>query len=123
MQQKTSRESKHAIKQYLKEVQKKLTCPLSVKSVFLGELKSNLLEYAEGKENITAEALCANFGDPKEIVDGFLERSDYQELLKKAKKKLQLWRVFSAVLAVLIVLTILYLIKVCYDLSGTMHYT
>ena len=118
LKQKKTKTDKQAIRQYLKEVRKTLTCPMSVKSVFLGELKNTVLEYAGGKENITVEMLCAEFGSPTEIADGFLERSDYQKLLQKAKKKLRIWRVVSAILAVSVVLVILYLIYLCSEMGG-----
>ena len=119
VKQKISKADKQVIKQYLKEVRGKLICPLSMKSVFLGELKGSVLEYAENKENVTIEALYEEFGSPAEIADGFLDRTDYQELLKKAKKKLLLWRVISVVLLVLVIIIVLYFIKVCDDMGGT----
>ena len=107
--------------QYLKDVRRKLTCSLSVRSVFLGALKSDLLEYANGRETISVELLCAKFGTPAQIADGFLDRSDYQELLQKAKKKLQFWRVISVILAVFLILITLYFMHLCMQLGG--HYT
>jgi len=77
----------HNIKRYLKEVSAKLSCPRSVKSVFIRELKSDILASTEGKEDISLKELYDKFGTPDEISSGFFDRKDYDVLLKKARKR------------------------------------
>ena len=95
-------DNKGAVKLYLGDISSALTCSRSMKKVFMREFRPEVEEFAAGRENLTVEALCARFGSPEDVADGFAERDDYKALLKKAKKR-------TVILAVIIVLLLVVL--------------
>ena len=94
------------IKIYLKDVSSKLTCPRSVRSVFISELKNEIEDLIKEKRDLTYEMLCERYGSPDEIANGFYDRSDYSRLLQKAKKKAKRWKILCIIAAILLVLAI-----------------
>lgn len=107
------------IKQYLKEVSAKLSCPKGVKSVFLRQLKSDILNCSETNTTISVDELYSQFGTPEEIAAGFFDRDDYSAMLKKAKKRAAIWMCISVILTVLLVIAVCLIFKICFDLGGT----
>ena len=83
--------SKEIINTYVKAIEKDLNCSKALSSVFRKTLRAQLYDFAEQcevhGEFITHERLSERFGLPNEVADSFFSRSDYGELLKKAKKK------------------------------------
>ena len=94
------------IKIYLKDVSSKLTCPRSVRSVFISELKNEIEDLIKEKRDLTYEMLCERYGSPDEIANGFYDRSDYSKLLQKAKKRAKRWKILCIIAAILLVLAI-----------------
>ena len=107
------------IKQYLKEVAATLSCPKGVKSVFLRQLKSDILAFADNSTVITVDELYSQFGTPEEIAAGFFDRDDYGVMLKKAKRRAAIWMCVSVILTVLLVIAVCLIFKICFDLGGT----
>ena len=110
---------KKEIRRYLKEVRKELNCSMSIKSVFLKNLKEEIAFSRIQGMTITGESLRAEFGAPEEISASFYNRNDYKELLAKAKKKLFFWRIAAGVITVILVLTIIFLI--CFIQSSSIE--
>ena len=110
---------KKEIRRYLKEVRKELNCSMSIKSVFLKDLKEEIAFSRIQGMTITGESLRAEFGTPEEISASFYNRNDYKELLAKAKKKLFFWRIAAGVITVILVLTIIFLI--CFIQSSSIE--
>ena len=110
---------KQVIRQYLKEVRSELDCSMSIKSVFLKDLKEEIDFSRTQGLTITGESLRAEFGTPEEISASFYNRNDYKELLAKAKKKLFFWRIAAGVITVILVLTIIFLI--CFIQSSSIE--
>lgn len=94
-------DNRSAVKSYLGKVRSTLNCRRSVKKVFLSELRPEVAEFAKGKENLTEEALCAQFGSPEEIAQGFTTRDDYRSLLRRAKKRNVILSVIAGVLTLI----------------------
>ena len=107
------------VKQYLKEVAAKLSCSKGVKSVFLRQLKGEILAFADNNTIITMEVLYKEFGTPEEIAAGFFDRDDYSAMLKKAKKRTTFWMVLCIVLAVVLIVFATYFIEVVKSMSGS----
>lgn len=107
------------IKQYLKEVSAKLSCPKGVKSVFLRQLKGDILAFSDNDTNITMDELYSRFGTPEEIAAGFFDRDDYSVMLKKAKRRAAIWMCVSVILTILLVIAVCLIFKICFDLGGT----
>lgn len=103
---------KKVTRQYLKEVKARLNCPKSVKSIFLKDLKEKIATSYSQSHAITRKSLCAEFGSPEEISDSFYNRGDYEELIAKAKKNLFFWKITTSVIAIMLALTIIFLIYV-----------
>lgn len=99
------------IKQYLKEVSATLSCPKGVKSVFLRQLKSDILAFADNSTVITVDELYRQFGTPEEIAAGFFDRDDYSAMLKKAKRRANIWMCLSIVATVLFIVTVIMIIE------------
>lgn len=114
---------KKVTRQYLKEVKARLNCPMSVKSIFLKDLKEEIAASCTQNQAITRESLYAKFGSPDEISGGFYSRGDYEELLVKAKKNLFFWRIATGIIAILLALTIIFLIHVIQEASVEIHIT
>lgn len=102
------------VNSYLGEVRSALTCSRGVKRVFLKELRPEVEEFAEGKENLTVEALSARFGTPEEIEEGFTTRDDYKALLKKAKRRTVILTVVTCA-AVIVMIAVIICAKLAID--------
>ena len=111
------------IKQYLKEVSAKLSCPKGVKSVFLRQLKSDILAIADNNITITVSELYSRFGTPEEIAAGFFDRDDYSVMLKMAKRRAAIWMFVSVILTILLIFAIYLVVKVNIDLGGNIEIT
>ena len=107
------------IKRYLKEVSSKLNCPRSVKSVFIRELKCNILAFTEDKEAISLKELYDEFGTPDEISSSFFDRKDYDALLKKAKKRAAIGIGIGIIASILLVTAVLVIIELISVYGGT----
>ena len=113
-------DNKGAVKRYLGDISSALTCSRSMKKVFMREFRPEVEEFAAGRENLTVEALCARFGSPEEVADGFAERDDYKALLKKAKKRTVILAVVAVLAAVACAFAVYFAVKAYKHASG--HY-
>lgn len=111
------------IQQYLKEVSPNINCPKRTKKFFLRELKDVLTSYADENADLSTDKLHKEFGTPEEFARGLLDRKDYADLLKKATRKMRIWRWVSIGLIVLIVLCILWISYIMTTYSGTVTVT
>ena len=84
------------------------------------EFRPEVEEFAADRENLTVEALCARFGSPEEVADGFAERDDYKALLKKAKKRTVILAVVAVLAAVACAFAVYFAVKAYKHASG--HY-
>lgn len=107
------------IKQYLKEVSAKLSYPKGVKSVFLRQLKGDILAFAENNTTITVDELYSHFGTPEEIAAGFFDRDDYSAMLKKAKRRGVIWMCVGIGTTVLLCTAIIMIIAMYGSMGGT----
>lgn len=114
--------SEKTIRKYVKDVEKDLECSKALSSVFKKRFLEEIYDFAEqdnpNGEAITYEALARHFGNPKEVADSFLSRSDYEELLKKAKKKALFWKCAAFIGIVLLIIAVILLILVARDAGG-----
>lgn len=114
--------SEKIIRAYVKEVKKDLKCSKSLSSVFRKSFLDEIHDFSEQcgaqGEAVTYEALVNHFGSPKEVANGFLDRSDYEELLKKAKRKALLWKCIAFIGIALLIFVIVLLILVARDAGG-----
>ena len=107
------------IKMYVKAVLHELNCSKAMASVFRQKFLSEISDFAEENEEMSYETLVNRFGQPAEIAAGFFNRSDYEELLKKAKKKARIgiWiGIGAAILAAIAAGLCIYIIQ---KLGGT----
>ncbi len=115
-------ENKEIIYTYVKAIEKDLKCSKALSSVFRKTLREQLYDFVEQcearGETITYESLSERFGLPNEVADSFFSRSDYEELMKKAKKKAFIWK--CAAFAGIILLIVIVVIFALYirDASG-----
>ena len=111
------------IRRYLSEVGDKLICPKPLKTTFLGELRERIDSFRPPDQGVTMEALCEEFGSPKEIADGFFNREDYEELLRKTKARAVRWKIVSALVTVILLVAIVFIVSVIRDSAGTFTVT
>ena len=107
------------IRRYLSEVGDKLSCPKPLKATFLGELREGIDSFRSSDREVTMEALCEEFGSPEEIADGFFNREDYEELLRKTKTKVVRWKIVSALVTVILLVAVVYIVYVIREFDGT----
>lgn len=76
-------------KKYVKEVNSYLICDFGTRNKFIRDLKNDMEEYIESSSATDFKEVAEHFGDPKDIVKGFLETAD----TKKIKRKMNVTRV------------------------------
>lgn len=108
-------------KKYLKAVGAGLDCTRAMKSVFLGELADSMDERFGESESVTFETLAAEFGSPDEISSTFHDRADYAELLKKAKRRLKMWRVAAILAALLLCAAVVLIVTIVNETAGMVY--
>lgn len=91
------------IKQYLKEVADNIVCGKGVKRFYMNEIKQILVSYSDNKSDLTLEDLHREFGSPEKFATNLSERDEYSDLLKKAKKKSNVWMCIGIAFIVLFV--------------------
>lgn len=112
------------IQQYLKEVSPHILFPKKTKKkFFLRELKTVLSSYAEEHPDLSIDMLYKEFGAPEEFTNGLLDRKDYADLLKKANRRMHIWRCVSIGFAVLAVLCICVIVYLMITYGGTVTVT
>lgn len=107
------------IKSYVKEVTKELKCSKMLTLVFRKRFMDEIYSFAEGQENISYEFLSERFGTPKKVADSFLERADYEELLKLSKKREVFWRCAAIIGFVALVIVIIFFAICMHEAAGT----
>lgn len=76
-------------KKYVKEVNSYLICDFGTRNKFIRDLKNDMDEYIENSSATDFKEVAEHFGEPKDIVKGFLETAD----TKKIKRKMNVTRV------------------------------
>lgn len=107
------------IRRYLSEVGNKLSCPKPLKTTFLSELRERIDFYRSPNREVTIEALYEEFGSPEEIADGFFNREDYEELLRKSKARVVRWKIVSALVTVILLVAVVYIVYIIREFNGT----
>ena len=111
---KNNNASPPAVKQYIKEVSDRLICPKGTKKFFMAQFEDMVCSYADEHPDVSYGELCKEFGMPEKISTDIVEKAEYREMLKKAKKKTTIWIIVAAIAVVIIALLIglvVYLIK------------
>lgn len=107
------------IRRYLSEVGNKLSCPKPLKTTFLSKLRERIDFYRSPNREVTIEALYEEFGSPEEIADGFFNREDYEELLRKSKARVVRWKIVSALVTVILLVAVVYIVYIIREFNGT----
>lgn len=110
-------------RRYLDEVGDKLNCPKPLKATFLRELRERIDFFSSSDREVTMEALYNEFGSPEEIANGFFNRADYEELLRKTKTRVVLWKIVSALITVILLAAIIFIVSVIRESAGTVTVT
>ena len=79
--------SKNIERKYLHDIKAELSCPRSVKKVFLKKIKQQMQNLQETSDKpLTRETIEAEIGTPQEIARGLESREDLERLKKKARR-------------------------------------
>ncbi len=111
------------IQQYLKEVSPNINCSKRTKKFFLRELRDVLISYADENADLSIDKLNREFGTPEEFARGLLDRKDYADLLKKANRKMRIWKWISIGLVALIIFCIFWIVDLMVTYGGTVTVT
>ena len=111
--------NENVISQYLREVKKGLRIDKALCGTVLGELKASVTEFCREKNDVSLEQLYAEFGTPEEISRSVIDREEYDTLLKRAKRKVLLWKVVAAFAVIAIAVFLAYTIKSLRSMGGT----
>lgn len=106
---------------FLKEVSDNLVCSKNTKKFILKELRAIVYSFTQEHNDVNVEKLYEEFGDPKNFATEIVEKEEYKELVKKAKRKAWLWMAFSAIAVVLIIALIFMIAYIIKRLGG--HFT
>ena len=99
-----------AIKQYLKAIERRLSCDRQTKKAYLAALQSRIAETEAAEEAYSYEALCARFGAPDALADRLMETLSPAQLKRAmSQKRTALLAAGIALLAALLVWGILML--------------
>lgn len=85
-----------AVKQYLKEVDKRISCPSSLKRNFLHQLRSELECLADGADT-DLTLLAEEFGPPEELAEEFLSELGSRAAARYLKTRRRLLTLVLAV--------------------------
>lgn len=72
------------IKGYIISVKSYLICDWRTRQKFLKDLKNDINDFVDEKEDVTMDDICDRFGEPEKISRSFLEGAD----LKKIKRRM-----------------------------------
>ncbi len=111
------------IKQYLKEVADNIVCNKSVKRFYMNEIKQILGSYSDGKPELTLEDLHREFGSPEKFATDLSGRDEFSDLLKKAKKKSNVWMCIGIAFIVLFIVAVWFIVYILPNLGGTVNIT
>lgn len=92
-----------AVRAYVKEITQNLKCSKFLAMAFKKKFLSEIHDYSDENGQPTYEALVERFGAPEDIASSFIEREDYAQLLKSAKRTAAVWRTIAVFCAALIV--------------------
>lgn len=104
--------NRKVIDSYLKAAKK--NCPRKYKKQLSEELENSLLEFCEGKENVTKQAVENKFGDPRQYAAEFFSTYGEAEFAKEVRrmKRTRMAIVAAIVLAALLLLgTVAFIIR------------
>lgn len=95
---------------YLKQINGSLVGFRKTKKYFMREFSVLVTSYAEERQDVTIDDLHEEFGTPESFASQFTERTEYAELLKRAKKKSLLWMIAAIVGIVVIACLICFIV-------------
>ena len=116
-----NKEKNKIIKDYVNDVAGALSCSRSLAYAFRGKFESEIREFVEDKEVITTEMLIERFGSPESIAEGFLDRSDYDQIIHKAKKQKVLLAFFVIILALLLTAASVFIVLLLNRYGSTIY--
>ncbi len=88
------------IKKYIIDVKSYLICDWRTRQKFLKDLKNDINDFVDEKEDVTIEDIRNRFGEPEKISRSFLEGAD----LKKIKRRMNFGRtIIVGVIAALLI--------------------
>ena len=101
------------IHDYLRQIDKEMTCSKKKKKQFLKRLQNDMEEFAEEEETtLTKSELEEHFGTPQSIAESFLETEPYSEVKRTFDHK-KAMRVF--VIAICVVIFVVLIGYLVYD--------
>lgn len=88
------------IKKYILDVKSYLICDWRTRQKFLKDLKNDINDFVDEKEDVTIEDIRNRFGEPEKISRSFLEGAD----LKKIKRRMNFGKtIILGVIAALLI--------------------
>ena len=119
MGKKNNNASPPAVRQYIKEVSDRLICPKGTKKFFMVQFEDLVCSYAAEHPDASYGELCKEFGEPEKISTDIVEKAEYREMLKKAKKKTTIWIIVAVIAVAIIVFLIWFIAYLIKTYSGT----
>lgn len=89
-----------AAAQYLKEVNKNIICPVSLKKPFLQQLETEAQYFCEDHRDTSMEMLSGQFGTPEDVAEMFLTELGSRTLEHYKQRQRILCQIMAAVLLV-----------------------
>ena len=102
------------IKKYIIDVKSYLICDWRTRQKFLKDLKNDINDFVDEKEDVTIEDISNRFGEPEKISRSFLEGAD----LKKIKRHMNFGRILAVTAAVALIIWAVGMTVAVIDSSG-----
>lgn len=107
------------IKSYLREVSAKLKGSRVQKKEYISNLRNEVLACFGDDETVTVDRLCAEFGTPDVIAQGFAGDCDYSFLVKRLNKITIAFSAIVVALSLLLSATIYIIVETVNAANGT----
>ncbi len=102
------------IKRYIVSVKSYLICDWRTRQKFLKDLKNDINDFVDEKEDVTMDDIRDRFGEPEKISRSFLENAD----LKKIKRRMNFGRTLAVTAAIALMIWAVGVTVAVIDSSG-----
>lgn len=116
---KTKSQEDKGVEKYNRQVYKMLVLPKRPRKILYDAISSGIYEFAENHTGTTYDKLIKHFGSPKELVETYIETSNYKEMHRSQKTKM---RILKALLCVGIVIASVFFAWVVFDLQSKFEF-
>lgn len=110
---------KNDLEKYNRQIYKLLVLPKRPRKILYDSIASGIEEYTAKHPMVSYEDLVKHFGSPKDLVETFIETSNYKEMNKSQKRKR---KILKALLCIGIAAATILFSWIIFDLQSKMEF-